>query len=92
MKILEKSYTDEGKQEFFSKAQIYMSGVDPDGQTKLAEQLGMNPNTTRVAVHRMRKRFRTFLKNIILETINTGEDPNEEIRQLLTLYSNPNSN
>ena len=84
---LEENYAHEGKRDFFSKIQVYMSGNDADGHAQLAAQLDMNPNTLRVAVHRMRKRFRVILEKLIAETVDTQEDFSNEIRHLLSLFS-----
>ena len=64
-----------------------MSGNDADGHAPLAEELGMNANTLRVAVHRMRKRYRKLLEHSIAETVETPKDLAEEIQHLLTLFS-----
>lgn len=87
LKKLEEAYTVEGKGDLFRMLQLHMSGNNADGYGELAQQLNMNPNSVRVAVHRMRKRFRAILKGDIKETLNEREDVEEEIRYLLGLFS-----
>jgi RNA polymerase sigma-70 factor (ECF subfamily) len=43
----------------------------------------MTPGTFRVAVHRMRRRFRSFLENEVARTVDTEADLKEEIAYLL---------
>ncbi len=48
----------------------------------LAEQLEMSPDAVKMAVHRMRRRFRTLLRHEIAETIASSGDIDDEIRLL----------
>ena len=87
LKKLEASYVAENKGDVFLKLQAYMSGNDADGHARLAEELGMNPSSLRVLVHRMRKRFRRILKQDITQTIDDPEDIQSEISYVLGLFS-----
>ena len=84
---LRKSYADEGKIHIYDKLQTYMSGNDADGHGQLAEELGWNPSTLRVAVHRMRKRFRKMLEQEIAQTVDGRDAIKDEIAHLLGLFS-----
>jgi RNA polymerase sigma factor (sigma-70 family) len=48
----------------------------------VAERLGTDEVTARVAVHRFRKRFREVFRNQILQTLPDGSDLDAEIRHL----------
>ena len=48
----------------------------------IASQLGINEGAARVAVHRMRKRFRALYRDEISQTLADGEDLEEELRHL----------
>lgn len=49
---------------------------------QLARRLGMNEGAARVAVHRMRKRFREIYREQIAQTLSEGADLEDEIRHL----------
>ena len=48
----------------------------------IATQLGLQPGTARVAVHRLRKRFRELYREEISQTLAEGADVNAELRHL----------
>jgi DNA-directed RNA polymerase specialized sigma24 family protein len=48
----------------------------------VAKQLGMNEGAARVAVHRLRKRFREIYREEIAKTLAEGADPAAELRHL----------
>ena len=53
----------------------------------VAAELGMSESTLRVAVHRLRKRYRELFREEIAHTLAEGEDIDEELRHLLTVLS-----
>ena len=62
---------------------------DPEaaGYEGLAAELGMSAGALRVAVHRMRRKYRNILRAEIAETVSTPEEIDEEIRFLLSALS-----
>ena len=48
----------------------------------MAGQLGMNQGAARVAVHRLRKRFREIYRQEISQTLADGADLDAELRHL----------
>jgi RNA polymerase sigma-70 factor (ECF subfamily) len=63
---------------------VYLSwNPDESGYAEAASAAGMTPGTFRVAVHRMRRRFRSFLENEVARTVDTEADLKEEIAYLL---------
>ena len=48
----------------------------------LAERLEMTEGAARVAVHRLRKRFRTLFRDEVALTLEQGEDLEEELQHL----------
>ena len=48
----------------------------------IAAKLGMNEGATRVAAHRLRKRFREIYREEISQTLADGEDLDAELRHL----------
>jgi RNA polymerase sigma factor (sigma-70 family) len=52
------------------------------GYADVARQLGLNEGAARVAVHRLRKRFREIYREEISQTLTDNEDVVEELRHL----------
>jgi len=52
-----------------------------------AAELGMNESALRVAVHRLRKRYRELFREEIAHTLAEGEDIDTELRHLLVVLS-----
>jgi len=53
----------------------------------IAEQLGVKEGAARVAVHRLRKRFRELFREKIAETVAAAEDVDVEMRHLALVLS-----
>jgi len=49
---------------------------------EVAEELGMSEGAVKVAVHRLRRRYRQLLRDEIAQTVSTDEQIDEEIRDL----------
>ncbi len=62
-----------------------------DGTTasyaEAAERMGMSDGALRMAVHRMRRRYRKLLRAEVIETVSTPEQADDEIRFLLATLS-----
>lgn len=54
---------------------------------KLADDLGGSEGAARVAIHRLRKRFRQLFREAIANTVAEGEDVDEELRHLVGVLS-----
>ena len=54
-----------------------------------AKSLGMNEGATRVAVHRLRKRFREIYREEISQTLDQGADLEDELRHLAAALARP---
>lgn len=50
----------------------------------MGEKLGMTEGAMRVAVHRLRRRYRDALRDEIAQTVSTEEEINQEIRHLFS--------
>jgi RNA polymerase sigma factor (sigma-70 family) len=73
-----------GKGELFQQAKGYlMVGEQTIPYTEAARALQMDEGTVRVAVHRLRKRYRELLREEIAQTLDNPADVAEELRSLL---------
>jgi RNA polymerase sigma-70 factor (ECF subfamily) len=80
---LQKDYTDAGQSNFFEALNFCLTGSRSEiPYVELASRLGMNEPAVRVAVHRMRKRYREILRLEILSTVNEPEEVDDELRHL----------
>jgi RNA polymerase sigma factor (sigma-70 family) len=61
------------------KPEVAQAGAGPDS--------GMSDGALRVAVHRLRKRFRRIFREEIAQTVAKAEDVEEELRHLLAVLS-----
>lgn len=83
MKQMENEYTDAGKTNLFAylKAGLVIAHEGLD-YPALAEKLEMTEGAVRVAVHRMRKRFREIYRAEVAQTLPPGADLDEELHHL----------
>ena len=80
---LRKEYTDAGKGELFEHAKGFLMGTgDGVPHAQAAVDLNMDEGALRVAVHRMRKRYRDMLKEEIAQTLSSAADVQGELRSL----------
>ncbi|MBN2437824.1 MAG: sigma-70 family RNA polymerase sigma factor [Deltaproteobacteria bacterium] len=80
---LKNEYSDAGKADEFTalKDGLFLAHQRVD-YPALATRLGKSENASRVAVHRMRKRFRELYRNEVAQTLPPGADLGEEMRHL----------
>jgi RNA polymerase sigma-70 factor (ECF subfamily) len=52
---------------------------------ELAAQLGINQGAARVAIHRLRKRFRAIFRELITQTVDASSDVEDEMRHLAAI-------
>jgi len=72
------------KAQYFDRLQPLLIGDPVPGHyDTLAAELGSSPGALRVALHRMRRRYRDLLRAEIAETVSTLDEIDEEIRFLL---------
>ena len=82
---LEGEYTDSGKAAVFHRLKDCLTrekGASPYGQ--IAEELDMTEGAVKVAVHRLRKRYRSLLEDEISQTVAREVDLEEEMQQLFS--------
>lgn len=73
----------EGRAELFVQARGYlMVGEAAIPYVQAASKLGMDEGAVRVAVHRLRKRYRELLREEIAQTVNDPAQVKEELKSL----------
>ena len=73
----------DGRAEFFEQVKPWLTGEAAHGdQTALAASCGMNANALKVAVHRLKRRFRELLKMEVAGTLDDAGLVEAEMRAL----------
>ncbi len=76
-------YGKVGKGETFGVLKAWLTGNEAGmSQADAAAKLGMSEGAVKVAVHRLRKRFREVLRRELAETVERDEDVAAELRYL----------
>ena len=85
---LQKECEADGKGKLFEQLKIFLTaGKDESAQSKAAKSLGMEEGAVRVAIHRLRKRYRQLLRDEIAQTLADAADVDEEMRALFGAFS-----
>lgn len=83
MEALQSECAADGRSEFFDRVKPWLTGEGARGdQSALAEKYGMNPNALKVAIHRLKRRFRDLLKAEIAGTLDEPEAIKAEMQAL----------
>ena len=86
---IEEEFAAVGKVTLFNRLKVFLTGAEGHvPYREVAAALGMTEGGVKVAVHRLRQRFRTLLRAEIAQTIDRPDDPgaiDDEIRYLLAV-------
>jgi RNA polymerase sigma-70 factor (ECF subfamily) len=76
---------DTNKQKLFDRLKVYLTAKrDSIPYRDVAAKLDMTEGAVKVAVHRLRVRYRELLRDEIAQTVATKGEIEEEIRDLFT--------
>ncbi len=82
---LRREFEKRGKGHLFNRLHVFMAGKNPEStMAEAASELDMAEVAVKVAVHRMRTRFGEILRAEILETVESPEEVDDEIKQLFS--------
>jgi len=87
IKQLEAEQRDAGKIDQFESLKPWLSGGGTGSQADVAGKLGMNEGAVKVAIHRLRKRFREIVKSEIAQTVPVSSDVQGELQYLMQVIS-----
>lgn len=75
----------EKKRKMFDDLKVYLTAKESSlPYCDAAKDLGMSEGAIRVAVHRLRRRYRELLRDEIAQTVSTEEEIDQEIRDLFS--------
>lgn len=78
----------EGRLEHFNLLKPWLAGDTAElDQAHVAAQLGMGESAVKVAIHRLRKRFRETIRTEVSQTVPADADVDEELRYLVEVLA-----
>jgi RNA polymerase sigma-70 factor (ECF subfamily) len=85
---LESEFVDTGRKNRFDQLRVFLTGDSPEvTYAAAAQRLGMTQGAVKVAVLRMRQRYRELLQAEVAETVATSEEIEAELRHLFAALS-----
>ena len=85
--ILAAEHDQRGKIGQFQLLKPWLTGDVDASQAELAAHLNLGEGAVKVAIHRLRKRFRDLVKEEIAQTVSTEQEAREELRYLIEVVS-----
>jgi RNA polymerase sigma factor (sigma-70 family) len=83
LKRLRREFVRDGKEKIFDQLKPTLTESSRDvGYAEIAARLGSTEGAIKVAVHRLRQRYRELLRAEIADTVATASDVDDEIRNL----------
>lgn len=80
----------DGKGRLFEQLKVFLAaGKSETAQSEVARALGMEEGAVRVAVHRLRRRYRQLLRDEIAHTLSDPAMVEEELRALFGAFAVP---
>ena len=79
---LRTEFVQHGRPEHFERLKVFLLGQSDAPYATLAREMNTSEGALKVAIHRLRKRYRQLLRETIAETVLTPEDVDDEIRFL----------
>jgi RNA polymerase sigma-70 factor (ECF subfamily) len=87
---LRQEYAGSGKGPLFEQLKGFLAGEKgPEPYAQLAREFGMTEGAFKVAVHRVRRRYRELLRAEIAQTVDSPEEVDDELRHLFEAIRSP---
>ncbi|UCF38038.1 MAG: sigma-70 family RNA polymerase sigma factor [Acidobacteriota bacterium] len=85
LEALRQEMVRKGKGEQFEVLKGSLSWEQEASREEIAERLHMSEGAVKVAIHRLRQRYRDLLRSTIAETVSTEADLDDEMRYLVSI-------
>lgn len=90
MAVLAEEYRRADRTAWFEQLKPWLAGSEPPAcQAAVAAQLGLSEGALKVAIHRLRKRFREAILHELRQNLPDADDPEDELRYLIEVLSQP---
>jgi RNA polymerase sigma-70 factor (ECF subfamily) len=87
LKRLRTECAEGGRERMFDELKQFLTGDAPaKSHAEIGVKCGMSEGAVKVAVHRMRRRYRDLLREEVAQTVATPEEIDGEIRQLFAAF------
>ncbi|MFT5466083.1 MAG: RNA polymerase sigma factor (sigma-70 family) [Verrucomicrobiales bacterium] len=83
---LKAEYIRQEKSTVFDALSGFLTGKGAETYATIGEPLGMSEDATKMAVHRLRKRFRNLLHRHITATVESAEEVDAEIQWMMAAF------
>lgn len=87
MAAVEADYSQAGRSVQFERLKAALIGGDLPAQVALARELNLTEGALKVAIHRLRRRFRDAVKTEVAQTLPETGDVSDELRYLVEVLS-----
>jgi RNA polymerase sigma-70 factor (ECF subfamily) len=82
---LREEHAASNKLEIFEQLKVFLTGIENGpSYAELSVKLGMSENALKMAISRLRRRYREILRTEIAHTVASADDIEDEIRHLFT--------
>jgi len=85
LKQLEDDY--QSRPEVYARLKGFLINAEDAARAKVAAKLGMSDGAIKVAIHRLRARFRELLRAEVAKTVSAPHEIDDELRHLLKVLS-----
>ena len=89
---LRQEFADRGSEDQFEQLKSFLTGAGTASYAAIAEVTGTTEGATKVAVYRLRTRFREMIRSEIAQTVDSPDDVEDEIRRLFEVMSGKGDN
>jgi len=89
LKTLRNEMVEAGKQDLFDTLKGSLTGEGELSRQDMAARLDMTESAVKVAVHRLRQRYRDLLRTAIKDTVSNEADLDDEMRYLVAVLRKP---
>ena len=85
---LKKDYESTGRAAIYTQLQQFLWGRQAElSYAEMGERLGINEGAVKVAVHRLRQRFRELLREAVANTVEKPDQIDDELKHLLGAFA-----
>ncbi len=85
---LRTDYQSTGRSSIYTQLEVFLWGRKAElSYTEMAAGLGLTEGAVKVAVHRLRQRFRELLREEVAQTVDGAEQVDDEMRYLIEVFA-----
>jgi DNA-directed RNA polymerase specialized sigma24 family protein len=89
---LRQEFADRGSEEQFEHLKAFLTGAGISSYAAIAAAMGTTEGATKVAVYRLRTRYREMIRSEISQTVDSPDEVEDEIRRLFEVMSGNRDN